>query len=71
MGQNECGTDVEVRRATFAFDRILSETSAYYLLGVSPDDADRDGKPRKLSVKVKPGGATVRARSWAVVPKKE
>ena len=54
----------------FAFDRILKETSAYYLLGVEPTDADRDGRPREMAVKVKdlPRGATVRARSWVVVP---
>jgi VWFA-related protein len=61
---------VSTGSGTFAFDRILTETSAYYLLGVAPEDADRDGKPRQLSVKVKQNGATVRARSWAVVPKK-
>ena len=54
----------------FAFDRILRETSARYLLGVEPDEADRDGKPRTLTVRVKDlaRGAAVRARSWVVVP---
>jgi hypothetical protein len=55
----------------FAFDRILKETSAYYLLGVEPDTSDRDGRPRELTVKVNAGqkGVAVRARSWVVVPK--
>ena len=55
-----------------AFDRILKETSAYYLLGVEPVEADRDGKPRTLSVKINPGqrGTSVRSRQWVVVPKR-
>ncbi|MCC7009937.1 MAG: VWA domain-containing protein [Acidobacteria bacterium] len=54
------------------FARILSETSAHYLLGVEPADADRDGEPRHLTVKVKglPRGAVVRARAWVVVPQR-
>ena len=54
-----------------AFDRIRNETSALYLLGVEPDQSDRTGEPRRLNVKVNnsPRGATVRARSWVVVPK--
>jgi hypothetical protein len=56
----------------FAFERILKETSAYYLLGVVPDNADRDGRPRTLAVSVDgaPKSATVRARAWVVVPKR-
>jgi len=55
-----------------AFDRILKETSSYYLLGVEPDESDRDGKPRTLGVKVNTGerGTTIRARQWVVVPKR-
>jgi VWFA-related protein len=55
----------------FAFDRILRETSAAYVLGVEPEAADRDGRARQLKVNVSglPRGATVRARSWVVVPK--
>jgi VWFA-related protein len=52
-----------------AFDRILVETSAYYLLGVEPAPEDRDGRPRELRVKVNRGQAHVRGRSWVVVPK--
>lgn len=56
----------------FAFDRILKETSAHYLLGVQPDASDRDGKPRSLKVKLESGvrGTIVRARPWVVVPAK-
>jgi VWFA-related protein len=55
----------------FAFDRILRETSAYYLLGVEPDDEDRDGRPKTLQVRIDdlPRGAAVRARSWVVIPR--
>lgn len=54
----------------FAFGQIVKETAAYYLLGVEPDAADRDGRPRTLKVKANTGqrGAVVRARSWVVVP---
>jgi hypothetical protein len=52
-----------------AFDRILSETSAYYLLGVEPDAQDRDGRTRELNVKVRGRRVNVRGRSWVVVPK--
>jgi len=53
----------------FAFARILSETSAHYLLGVEPEPADREGRPLPLTVKVKQRGANVRARTWVELPK--
>jgi VWFA-related protein len=59
---------VPVGTADFAFDRVLRETSAYYLLGVEPAPADRDGRPRKLAVKVNRRGVSVRSRQWVVVP---
>lgn len=52
----------------FAFDRVLRESSGYYLLGVEPEARDRDGRPRELSVKVKGRGLTVRSRKWVVIP---
>jgi len=61
---------VPVGTADFAFDRVLRETSAYYLLGVEPAAADRDGQPRKLGVKVNRRGVSVRSRQWVVVPPK-
>jgi hypothetical protein len=54
---------------TAAFNRILDETSSYYLLGVEAENSDRDGKPHALSVKTTKPGATVRARSWVMIPK--
>jgi VWFA-related protein len=54
---------------TAAFNRILDETSSYYLLGVEAESSDRDGKPHALTVKTTAPGATVRARSWVMIPK--
>jgi VWFA-related protein len=51
-----------------AFDRVLRETSAYYLLGIEPLEADRDGKPHRISVDVRQSGVTVRSRTTVVVP---
>ena len=53
-----------------ALNRILLETSAYYLLGVEPAESDRDGHTHKLRVKVDQRGVTVRSRTYVVVPKK-
>jgi len=53
-----------------AFDRVLRETSAHYLLGVEGSDEDRDGQPHPIHVKVKRGGVQVRSRTWLVVPKR-
>jgi VWFA-related protein len=52
-----------------AFDRILTETSGYYLLGVEPSAEDRDGRAHELRVKVDARDVNVRGRSWVVVPK--
>jgi VWFA-related protein len=61
--------DVPVGGGQFAFDQVLRETSAYYLLGVEPADADRDGQPRELKVKVDRHGVTIRNRQWVLIPK--
>ena len=53
-----------------ALEQVLRETSAYYLLGVTPADADRDGRTHSLKVKVDQRGVTIRNRMWVVVPKK-
>jgi VWFA-related protein len=54
----------------FGFDRIFTETSAYYRLGIEPTDAIRDGKPHQIKVTVANKRVTVRARKWVVVPAK-
>ena len=57
------------RPTTPAVARILSETSAYYLLGVKTADADRDGRVHGIKVKVSEPKTTIRARSFVWVPK--
>ena len=59
---------VPTGQGDFAFTRVLRESSGYYLLGVEPEDEDRDGLPRRLQVKVSGKGLTVRSRQWVVVP---
>jgi VWFA-related protein len=50
--------------------RILDEMSAYYILAVEPAPADRDGRVHEMRVKLNGRkGATVRSRSWVVVPR--
>ena len=58
-----------VAGAEFAFDRVLRETAAAYLLGVEPAESDRDGKPHRINVKVRVPGANVRSRREFVMPK--
>jgi len=50
-------------------DRLVKETTAYYLIGVTPTDKDRDGKEHFISVKVKKSGATVHNRRTVIIPK--
>ena len=45
------------------FQRIVEENSSYYLLGFYSENARREGRYRKLEVRVKRPGARVRARS--------
>jgi VWFA-related protein len=52
-----------------AFDRIIQENSSYYLLGYYPTNEKRDGRIRRVDVKVKRPGLTVRARSGYVALK--
>jgi hypothetical protein len=62
---------VPVGGGDLALDRVLRESSGFYLLGVQPEDVDRDGKPRQLKVKVNRRGATVRSRQWVLVPARQ
>jgi VWFA-related protein len=46
-----------------AFDRIVAENSSYYMLGFYAANERRDGRFRKLEVRLKRPGLRVRARS--------
>ena len=59
------GTSPEV-----AFERVLRETSAYYVLGVEGSEEDRDGRPHPIRVRVKRKGAEWRSRSEVIIPKR-
>ncbi|HUF47312.1 MAG TPA: VWA domain-containing protein [Vicinamibacterales bacterium] len=52
------------------FDRVLRETSAYYLLGVEPEEEDRDGRPHRISVSVRGRGLEVQSRAFVVIPER-
>ncbi len=52
-----------------AFARIQNENSTYYVLGYYPTNDRRDGKFRKLDVKVSRPGLSVRSRKGYVAPK--
>ena len=67
----DLGGDVTRVRGTnpdFAFNQVLTKTSAYYLLGVEPADDDRDGKPHPIKVKVKRRGVEVLSRTEVTIP---
>ena len=53
-----------------AFDRVLRETSAYYVLGVEGSEEDRDGRPHPIRVRVKRKGAEWRSRSEVIITKR-
>ena len=44
------------------FDRLASELSAYYLIGVEEEDGDRNDRPHRIDVEVKRQGVAVRSR---------
>jgi VWFA-related protein len=52
-----------------SLNRILKETSSYYLLGVQPESADRDGRVHFIRVKTGAKNATVRARQQVTIPR--
>ena len=53
-----------------AFNRVLRETGAYYLLGVEPDSTDADGRAHFLRVNVSQKGVTVRVRTEILIPRR-
>jgi VWFA-related protein len=62
---------VQVGTGEYPFDRIFKEISAYYLLGVEPAEADRDGRTHEIKVKTTQRNATIRGRRWVTVPKRD
>jgi VWFA-related protein len=61
---------VQVGAGEFAFDRVLREISAYYMLGVEPADEDRDGRTHEIKVKTNQKNLVMRGSRWVVVPKR-
>ena len=52
-----------------AFNRVLKETSAHYVLGVGVDATDRDGRSHTILVRLKRKGATLRSRTMVMIPR--
>ena len=65
------GTFLEVNTGPdSAIERLVRETSAYYLLGVEVDEADRNGEAHRIEVKVNQRGANVRNRAVVTIPRR-
>jgi VWFA-related protein len=64
------GTLMEVNTGPdFAIERVIREMSAYYLLGVQPEETDRDGRVHQIRVRVNHRGSSIRNRPSVVIPK--
>lgn len=61
---------VEAGTGDAAFARVLRETETYYLLGVTPENRDRDGRTHLLRVEVAKDGLSVRNRKQVLIPKR-
>src|SRR6185436_17039064 len=60
---------VGTERLEAGIDRIFEEDGSYYLFGFQSSNGSPDGKFRKVSVKVKRSGLTVRSRSGNYAPR--
>ena len=61
---------VQVGNAESALTRIRTELASYYLLGVEPDDQDRDGRTHEITVKTNQPNVTIRGRRWVTIPRR-
>jgi hypothetical protein len=68
---NETGGFAAINRNDFAsaFERVVRENSSYYMLGYYPSNERRDGRFRKIEVRVKRPGLQVRSRRGYVAPR--
>ena len=66
-GQLRGGFYVVSGNGASAFDRLSTELSGYYLLGITPTDEDRTGRERRLRVDVTREGLSLRARPNFVI----
>ena len=51
-----------------AFQRVSRELAGYYLLGLEPEEVDRDGRKHEVKLKVGRPNVTVRARGLLSIP---
>jgi tetratricopeptide (TPR) repeat protein len=61
---------VQVGAGERAFDRVLREISAYYMLGVEPAEQDRDGRTHEITVKANQKNLVTRGSRWILIPKR-
>jgi len=52
-----------------AFTRIVQEGSSYYIVGFSPTKTERDGRFRKIEVRVRRPGLSVQSRAGYMAPR--
>ena len=71
MLADETGGFAAVNRNDFdgAFERIVADNSSYYVLGYYSTNDRRDGRFRKIEVRVKRPGLRVRSRNGYVAPR--
>jgi hypothetical protein len=61
---------VDSNRFAEAFDRIVRESSTYYLLGFTSSNEKRDGKRRRVQIRMTRPGLQVRSRDGYIAPLK-